>query len=167
MSRNDITIKESGGRNFVPIDRWVTASGQVALIDAGEPAKTNDDEGEAILLEDADLTLGTDKLMTGIGANDSTDTVAASGYSDQYVPLPDIKCEIKAMTSTTADLQSEIDALLGHMVVIDFTTPVFTMDAGASTSASNAFVIVGGDPNRATIHFRIRGDASLLGRGTV
>lgn len=167
MSRNDITIKESGGRSAVPIDRWVTASGQTTLIDAGEPAKTNDDEGEAILLVDADLTLGTDKLMTGIGAKDSTDTSAASGYSDQYVPLPDIKWEIKALTAATADTQAEIDALLGHMVIIDFTTPVFTMDAGATTSASNAFVIVGGDPNRSTIHFRIRVDASHLGRGTV
>lgn len=167
MSRNDITIKESGGRNSVPTDRWIVASGQTTLIDAGEPAKTNDDEGEVILLVDADLTLGTDKLMSGIGANDSTETSAASGYSNQYVPLPDIKWEIKATTAATMDTQAEIDALIGHMVIIDLTSSVFTMDVGATTSASNAFVIVGGDPNRSTCHFRIRVDASHLGRGTV
>ncbi len=167
MSRNDITPKESGGRNSIPIDRWIVASGQTDLIDAGEPAKTNDDEGEVILLVDADLTLGTDKLMTGIAANDSTETATASGYSDQYVPLPDIKWEIKAKTSTTADTQSEIDALTGHMVIIDLTSSVFTMDAGASTGSNNAFVLLGGDPTRATVHFRIRADASHLARGTV
>lgn len=168
MSRNDIVIKESGGRNSVPTDRWVVASGQTTLIDAGEPAKAlTSDEGRSQLLVDADLTLGTDTLMTGIAAADSTETASATGYSDQYVPLPDIKWEIKAKTASTADTQSEIDALIGHMVIIDLTSGVFTMDLAGATGANNAFVVVGGDPNRSTCHFRIRVDASHLGRGTI
>ena len=167
MSNADIGVKETGGRNSLPTDRWVVASGQTELIEAGEPAKVTDDEGEVILLVDADLTIGTDKTMSGIAARSSTETSSASGYSDQFLPLPDIQWEVKALTSSTADTQSEIDALIGHMVIIDLTSSVFTMDAGASTGTSNAFVIVGGDPKRATIWFRIRLDASHLGRATV
>lgn len=167
MSLADIGIKETGGRNSVPTDRWVVASGQTELIEAGEPAKVTDDESEVILLVDADLTIGTDKTMSGIAAKSSTETSSASGYSDQFLPLPDVQWEVKAETSSTVDTQSEIDALIGNMVLINLASSVFTMEADATTGANNAFVIVGGDPNRSTVWFRIRLDASHLGRGTV
>ena len=167
MSRADIGIKESGGRNSVPTDRWVVASGQTLLIKAGEPAKQNVKSDEkVILLEDADLTIATDQPMTGVAAADSTETASASGYSDQYVPLPDVKWEIKAKTAATADTQSEIDALLGELTLIDLTTLVFTIDV-TGTAATAAFLIVGGDANRSTVHFRIRPDACAFGRAAV
>src|SRR3990167_4427312 len=114
MSRADISIRETGGRNSIPTDRWVIGSGTTLAIKAGEPAKMSaaDAKYSAILLADADLTIATDQPMTGIAAHDSTETASASGYSDQYVPLPDIKWEVKAKSSTAVDTQSEIDALL-------------------------------------------------------
>jgi hypothetical protein len=167
MSKADISIKETGGRNSVPTDRWVVASGQAALIEAGEPAKlTTADYEKVILLEDADLTIGTDLPMSGIAATDSTDTASAAGYSDQYVPLADIKWEIKAKSAAAADTQSEIDALLGQLFLIDLTSSVFTIDT-TGTATTAAFLIVGGDPERSTVHFRIRPDACAYGRATV
>lgn len=167
--RNDITIKETGGRNSVPVDRWIVSAGQTTLIDAGEPAKMYGTGAEvSILLVDADLTVGTDAPMTGIAAADSTETAAAAGYSDQYVPLPDIKWEIKALVAANADTQAEIDALIGQLELMDYSgTYYYTMDTAAGSTNTNAFLIVGGDPNRSTVWFRIRPDACAYGRATV
>lgn len=168
MSRADINIKETGGRNSVPTDRWVVASGQTLLIKAGEPAKVNATADEnVILLVDADLTVATDQPMSGIAVADSTETASAAGYSDQYVPLPDVKWEIKAKSAAAADTQSEIDALIGQLELIDLTSSVFTMDTAAGSTTTNAFLIVGGDPNRSTVWFRIRPDACAYGRASV
>ena len=168
MARNDITIKETGGRNSVPTDRWVVASGQTLLIKAGEPAKQNATADEnVILLADADLTIATDQPMSGVAAADSTETAAAAGYSDQYVPLPDIKWEMKEKTASLANTQAKIDALLGSLFLIDLTSSVFTMDSASATASTAAFLIVGGDPNRSTFHFRIRPDACSYGRASV
>lgn len=167
MSRADISIKETGGRNSVPSDRWVVASGTPITIKAGEPAKQNATGDEnVILLVDADLTIATDQPMSGIAVSDSTETASAAGYSDQYVPLPDVKWEIKAKSAAAADTQSEIDALVGNLYLIDLTSSVFTIDT-AGTATTAAFLIVGGDPNRSTVHFRIRPDACSYGRATV
>ena len=167
MSRADIAIKETGGRNSVPTDRWVVASGTPPTIKAGEPTKQNSQTDEnIILLVDADLTIGTDQPMAGIAAVDSTETASASGYSDEYVPLPDIKWEIKAKSSTAVDTQSEIDALVGQLMLIDLTSSAFTIDT-TGTASTAAFLMVGGDPNRSTVHFRIRPDACAFGRASV
>lgn len=168
MSRADITIKETGGRNSVPTDRWVVASGQTLLIKAGEPAKQNavGDEN-VILLVDADLTIATDQPMSGIAVADSTETASAAGYSDQYVPLSDVKWEIKAKTASLANTVALVDALVGSLYVIDLTSSAFTMDTAAGNTSTNAFLIVGGDPNRSTVWFRIRPDACSFGRATV
>lgn len=168
MTRADISIKETGGVNSVPTDRWVVASGSTDAVKAGEPAKMSADTARysVILLADADLTIATDQPMTGIASNDSTETSSASGYSEQYVPLPNIKWEIKAKSSANADSQSEIDALLGELYLIDLTSSVFTIDT-TGTAATAAFLIVGGDPERSTVHFRIRPDACAFGRASV
>jgi hypothetical protein len=168
MSRADIAIKETGGRNAVPTDRWVVAAGGTLLVKAGEPAKLSAAlaKNQVILLEDADLTIATDQPMSGIAAEDSTETASASGYSDQYVPLPDVKWEIKAKTAASVDTQSEIDALFGYLYLIDLTSSVFTIDTAVSASTA-AFLIVGGDANRSTVHFRIRPDACAFGRAMV
>lgn len=171
MARNDITIKETGGRNSVPTDRWIVAAGTPILIKAGEPAKQktvgSNLPQQSILLEDADLTIATDTALTGIAATDSTETAAATGYSDQYVPLPDIKWEIKAKSAAAADTQAEIDLLIGKLFIIDLASAVFTMDTAGATTNTNAFLIVGGDPNRSTVWFRIRPDATSFGRASV
>lgn len=171
MSRADIWIRETGGRNSVPTDRFVVASGTPPTIKAGEPAKQKLDSSgtpeQIILLVDADLTVGTDAGMAGIAAEDSTEVSGASGYCDVYVPLPDIKWEIAVLTASTADTQSEIDGLIGSLYIIDLTSSAFKMDVAGATTSSNAFLVVGGDPDRSTVWFRIRPDACSFGRATV
>jgi hypothetical protein len=167
LARGDIEIKDRGGLNSVPTDRWVTAAGTPSLIKAGEPGKTPSLQNQSILLVDADLTIGTDKPMTGVAAKDSTEVAAATGYSVQYVPLATVKWEMKAKTSTTADTQSEIDLLIGGLQVMDLTAAVFTFDAAAATAAANAFMVAGGDPKRATIWFRIRQSAAAIDRDSL
>ncbi len=171
MSRNDIQPKETGGRNSLPHDRWGVATGTNPTIKAGEPIKQNTMSTglahQVILLVDGDLTVGTDAGFAGIASIDSTETASATGYVDAYVPLPDIKWEIKAKSSAAADTQSEIDAFLGGLYAIDLTSSVFTMDTAGGTAQANAFLIVGGDPNRSTVHFRVRPDACSFGRASV
>lgn len=167
MSRADISLIETGGRNAVPTDRFVVAAGTPPTIKAGEPTKAQSLAEQVILLVDADLTIGTDTVFTGVAAIDSNETASASGYVDNYLPLPDLKWEIKAKSSTAVDTQSEIDALMGDHYIIDLTSSVFTMDTAGGTSTANAFLIVGGNPDRSTVHFRTRLDASALGRAVV
>jgi len=168
MSRADISFRETGGRNSIPTDRWVIGSGTTLAIKAFEPAKMSAANAKysAILLEDADLTIATDQPMTGIAAHDSNETASASGYSDQYVPLPDVQWEIKAKSSAAVDTQSEIDLLRGELYLIDLTSSVFTIDTAVSAGTA-AFLMVGGDPNRSTVWFRIRPDACAFGRASV
>ncbi len=168
MARNDITIKETGGLNSVPTDRWLVAAGTPITVKAGEPTKMSATADEnVVLLADGDLTIATDQPMTGVAAVDSSETAAAAGYVDEYVPLPGVKWEIKAKSAAAADTQAEIDALIGSLMVVDLTSSTFTMDTVAGTAATAAFLIVGGDPNRSTVHFRIRPDACAFGRASV
>ncbi len=168
MARADVSIKETGGLNSVPTDRWVVATGTPITVKAGEPCKQNATADEnVILLVDADLTIATDQPMAGVAAIDSSETASAAGYVDLYVPLPNVKWEIKAKSAAAADTQSEIDAFLGSLFLIDLTSSKFTMDTAAGTASTAAFLIVGGDPNRSTVHFRIRPDACSYGRASV
>lgn len=170
MSRADINIKETGGRNSVPVDRIQTNSGALTLIKAGELAKISvaiSNANHAILCVDADFTIGTDKNLLGVAAADSTDTVAATGYVDIYFPCSDVKYEIKAKTAANADTQAEIDAFFGWAYLLDVTSSDMTLDMAGATAAANAFVVVGGDPNRSTVWFRIRPDATPYGRDAV
>ena len=168
MSRADINIRETGGLNYVPSDRWVVAAGTPITVKAGEPCKQNATADEnVILLVDADLTIATDQPMAGIAAADSSEKAAAAGYVDLYVPLPSVKWEIKEKTASLANTQAKIDAFLGSLFLIDLTSSVFTMDSASSTASTAAFLIVGGDPDRSTVWFRIRPDACSFGRASV
>lgn len=169
MSRADISIRETGGRNSVPTDRWIVAAqASTPLIKAGEPAKQNATADEnVILLEDGDLTIATDQPMAGVACVDSTETASAAGTVDTYFPAADIKWEIKAKTASLANTQALINALVGQLEVIDLTAAVFTMDTAGGNTSTNAFHICGGDPERSTVWFRIRPDACSYGRATV
>lgn len=169
MSRNDITIIDTGGHNCVPVLRWLvddrtTSSANQIL--AGEPTKQGAAASQFVIpCVDGDLTIGTDQPFTGIAAADSTETTSADGYVDLYVPLPGVVYEIKALSAAAANTQSEIDAMRGENQVLDLTSGAFTMDTAAGGSANNAFTIVGGDPLKSTVWFTVRIDATYLGDG--
>lgn len=168
MSKADISIRETGGLNYIPTDRWVVATGTTGTIEAGEPCKQNASADEnVVVLADEDLTIATDQPMAGMSATDSTETTSAAGYVNLYVPLPSIKWEIKADVAASADTQAEIDAFIGNLLLIDVTTSKFTMSLTDGNSQTAAFSITGGNPSRSTVFFRIRPDACSFGRATV
>lgn len=157
----DITIARTAGGN-VPTYRWQTEAAATDIT-AGQPVKLKAAGSPYVIpLADADLTIGTDTAMVGIAAGDSTHTATADGYIDVYVPLPGVVYEVKAKTATSVDTQAEIDALVGDRKVIDLTSGTYTMDEAAADGANNAFYIVGGDPDRQTLEFIIRADATVL-----
>lgn len=168
MSLADIGLKETGGLNAPPTDRWEVAAGTPPTIEPGEPCKQGATGDEAIiLLVDADLTIGTDQPFVGIAVTTSSEVAATAGFVDVYTPLMNLLYEIRELTSTLADTQTEIDDLRGGAYVMDLTSNAFTMDSAAGAGANNAFIITGGDPDRSTYHFRVRTDATVFGRAQV
>lgn len=152
--------------NVWQVDDRDTSS--ATTIAAGEFTKTNATAAPyAVPLVDADLTIGTDQTLVGLAAKASTETASANGTVEVIVPLPDLVYEGRVLTTTLADTQSEVDALVGDYLVLDLTSSTWTIDTAAGTGANNAFLIIGGDPLRSTLKFRIRSDATNWGRAQV
>lgn len=155
MARGDIKIVRGRG----PAVEWQTEANSTAIY-AGEPVKLKAAGSPyAIACVDADLTIGTDPVFLGIAVSDSTHTASADGVVRVAMIRAETVLEAKAKTSSTADTQSEINALCGDRVVIDLTSSTYTLDAAAGDGANNAFYIIGGDPTRATLQFTCRLDA--------
>lgn len=152
MAKFDVKIVGPGA-DSVPTWRWQTEANATAIY-AGEPVKLKAAGSPYVIpAADADFTLGTDTPFMGIAASDGTHTASADGYVDVYMPLPGLIYEAKAKTSTTADTLSEINALCGDRVVFDLTSSTYTVDAAAGDGATNALMIVGGNPDNTTIKF--------------
>lgn len=156
MAKNDIRIRNTGGLADVPTETWQTEANATAIL-AGEPVKLKAAGSPYVIpLADADMTAGTDTLFIGIAASDSTQTASADGKVQVYVYSPTVTYEIKAKSAAAADTQSEIDALCGDRKNIDLTSSSYTIDTTDADSANNCMVIVGGDPSRSVLYFRIR-----------
>lgn len=161
MATNDIRIREVAGGSQVPTMVWQTEANTTAIA-AGEPVKLKvAGSPYAIPLADGDL-VNTSTAFLGIAAKASTHTASADGTVEVYLPLPGVVYEAKAKTSTTADTQSEINALCGDRVVFDLTSSTYTVDAAAGDNANNGLYIVGGDPDRAVIYFTVLSSRSFL-----
>lgn len=157
MSRNDIRIKDPAGNNVLPTRTYQVASGALTSIKAGEPVvmTTIGSSQYAALAADADPTIGTDYLL-GIAAGDSTDTVAAAGTVEVYLPLPGVVYRGKAKSSTAADTDSEIAALANKRGIFDLTASVWTLDTAAADGATNGLIYTGtGDASRSEVDFMI------------
>lgn len=154
MAKGNIWIYSSPVGN-PPVWQWQTEAAATAIY-AGEPVKLKAAGSPYVIpLADADLTLGTDVQFIGIAASDSTQTASADGTINVYMPLPGTIYEAKVKTSSTADTQSEINALCGDRVVFDLTSTTYSVDAAAGDNAANALLIVGGDPLKTTLRFTI------------
>ena len=164
MSVNDIWISARGGRLTLPTYRWQIAAGTPVLVRGGEPVKQSaSGSNTVILLVDADMSLsGAFVPMVGIAATPSSETASTAGYLDVYIPANDIIWETVAKTLTLIDTQAEIDPLVGERKVIDLSSSRFTMDTAAADSASNVFLIVGGDPAKSTAWFMILSIGTVL-----
>jgi len=150
----------------IPTVQWqvddLTTSG-VLPISAGDPVKLATAGSPYVIpLVDADLTIGTDTVLVGIAASDSTATMTTNGVVDVYLPLPGVIWKMPVTTSTNFDTAAEIASLQGDRVTIDAIGIVYTLDENDGDGVNSAFYIVGGDPETATAYFMIREGGTIL-----
>ena len=165
MSRGDIKIVDSGGKNVVPVRRFITKSGQGAIL-AGEPVRTSRADPApaagkgfyAVALYDNE-PVADQHYFLGIAAADSTETSSADGVVEVYLDLPGTLYAIKPTTAGNANTQAELDSVLFYRAVFDVTSSKFTITLEAD-SAKNALILLGGDPLNDEIHFAVSDDAS-------
>lgn len=160
MSKNDIKVKDIAGYNVLPTRTYQVASGALTSIKAGEPVRmtTIGTSVYAELAADGDPTIGTDVIL-GIAAGDSTDTVAAAGTVEVFLPLPGVVYRAKAKSSTAADTDAEILALANKRVVLDVTSSAWTVDTAAADGATNGVILTGtgnASKNEVDFQFSIR-----------
>jgi len=148
MSRNDIKLHSPIEDQFSV--NCIVASGAATSIESGEPTKTASSGYVAIMI-DTDGTTG--QRFAGIAKSDSSDTAAADGTVDLWLPLPGLIYSALAKTAANADTQAEVDGLFAKRVYFDLTSSAWTIDTGATDSATNCVVIIGGDYHTSTIYF--------------
>lgn len=164
-----ISIVDQGGHNVVPTVRFqVEANVALGAIQKGMLLKWKANGSPYVIpLVTGDHTIGTDTAIVGLAASDGTQTVAADGYIDVYMPLSGIVYEAYATTAANVNTQAEIDALVGDRVGIDVSATTeagdWTLDEDEGETQALAFVILGGDPNKQTLKFAIRHGATFLG----
>lgn len=143
----------------------LVAAGAVGTIAAGTPAECTDAAaaswtGAVNIMADGEGN--TSQRFAGIAKSTSTDTVAAAGSVDLWMPLPGIIYSGFAKTSSTADTAAEITALFSKRVVFDLTSSNWTVDAAATDAVANCVVITGGNPATATLNFAYRSCGTYL-----
>jgi uncharacterized protein (DUF2252 family) len=154
--------------------KYLVAAGAVSSIDAGTPAvsvlASGTASGVVAAAQDGagviSATAANDSRFAGIAKSDSTDVVATAGEVYCWMPLPGVVYSAKVKTSSTADTQAEVDALVSKQVVFDLTSDVWTVDAGATDAAANALVIVGGDYQTASVNFIVKNNWTVYGSVT-
>jgi len=145
----------------------IVAAGGVSTIEAGTPTKATDAvnsspwTGAVVPMVDGDGT--TAQRFTGIAKSTSTDTAAAAGTVDLYLPYPGILYAGKAKTASTFDTQAEVDANFGKGVFFDLTSTVWTVDVAATAAQVNCLIIVGGDYRTQTVYFNYKNSGTFLG----
>ncbi len=140
------------------IERLV-GSGGAATIDRGTPTKEGSSGAVAIM---ADGNGTTSERFSGVAKSVSTDTAAADGRVEVYLPVPGLVYKGSPKVAGAADTQAEIDALGGKRVVFDLTSSDWTVDSGASDGATNGLVIIGGDANDDVLYFVISPTCTLF-----
>ena len=156
MALGDIKIHDMGGLNSLP-SRTYQVAASATLIYPGEPVRVETAAGTATVVKLADGEPTTSTLqVVGIASSTSTNTAAAAGTVEVYMPVEQVTWKCKAKTSTTADTQSEIDAKANDCIVLDLTSTTFTVDFAAVHANTNGIQVVGGDPLTQEIYFKFR-----------
>lgn len=127
------------------------ASGAAATIDRGAPSK----ESSTYVAIMADGEGTTSEQFAGLGKSVSTDTTAADGTVELFLPLPGLIYVGSPKVAGAADTEAEILALCGKRIVLDLTSTDWTVDSAAADGIGNAVVIVGGNPNEDKVYFSI------------
>lgn len=168
MAGKRIWIAEEGPYSALPTIKWTTAA--ASTIEAGMLLKQTTAGDEPVTpLVTGDVTIETDTSIVGLAAKESTDTATAAGYVEVYMPLPGVIYEGYATTAAGVDTQAKIDALVGDRVTltISATTTAGDWTVDVTDSTANAFFIVGGDPDKKTLKFILRGDADFMNNSII
>jgi hypothetical protein len=91
--------------------------------------------------------------FTGLAKDTSTETTAAAGTVNTWAPVPGMVYLGKAKSSTAANTQAKIDALMGKKVIFNLTSNVWTVDTAATDALVNCLVICGGNPATNEVEF--------------
>ncbi len=168
MSTGDIYVKDPGGLNSIPVQRWqvrgTTAGGTAGYaINPGEPVKVAAAGSiYALAITDGEGVIGTSVSEIGL-ATKAFAIAAADGFVDVQLFMPNVVYAGHAKSSTAANTTAKILALQGKRVIWDLTSGVYTVDTAAADNANNALLIVGGDPTSNTVYFLIRSNITLVG----
>ena len=125
-------------------------SGSAASIDRGTPT-IEGSNGAVAIGDDGDGT--TSERFSGLAKSVSTDTAAASGVVDVYLPLPGLVYRGSPKTAGAANTVAKIQAISGKRIVFDLTSSDWTIDTAASDGIGNAVVIVGGNASDDVVFF--------------
>lgn len=137
----------------------LVAAGAAGSIDRGAPAKEGS-SGAVAVMADGEGT--TSERFAGIAKSLSTDTVAAAGEVEVYLPVPGLVYVGSPTVAGAADTQAKIDALGGKRVVFDLTTGTWTIDSAAADAATNGVVIVGGSVEDDLLYFVVSPTITLF-----
>lgn len=165
VQNNIVILNETDPRFSVPA---LVAAGAVGTIAAGTPTKGADAAaaspwtGAVVPMVDGDGAIG--QRFTGLAKSTSTDTVAAAGSVNLWLPLPGYVYACKAKTSSTADTAAEVTALFGKRVVFDLTSSLWSVDAAAADALINCVTIIGGDYKTTTLYFTYKNNGTMLGQ---
>ena len=145
MSRGDFRLAR-GSSEHATIVRFQTKAGNTA-IKAGEPViQGTSGDVEYVLLPSADIT--TSDTFVGFATSNDTVTASADGYVD--VVIPSASTLFRGKAKTPASLAT---TQILTKVVIDFTTPNFTVDE--STTTNGFCLITGYDAQAGLVDFLI------------
>lgn len=139
---------------------YTVASGTTASIKTGEWVKCT---GAGAFAAIATGNGTTSERLVGIAAAPSTETTTTAGVVQTMDLTHDIVFATKAKVTANANTQALIDALVGKRVKFDVTAGVQSIDTAAVDAATNAILIVGGDPATATIYYRVLSGGSFFG----
>lgn len=171
MNTADVRIQDSP-YHVVPTVRWNTKAAGTAL-NPGEVVKL-DIGGNgiqyAIKIVDGDGTtsqniLGLVKGGPSASGGDSV-TASADGQVDVYIPLPGVIYSAKAKTSTLANTDALILALIGKRVKFGVVAGKIVIDTAQADATTNGVRIVGGNSMTSEIYFVLGETVTTLGQST-
>ncbi len=173
MAQGDYRIQDTGGSNVTPSRKYLSqkrtgGSSLTRQTLPGEPVKASASGSQYLIpLLTGDPELGTD-FFVGVCQTTSTEEATTHGEIEVYVAIPMLTVmAAKATTSSTADTQAEIDALLNDKVAGDVSSLVYTIDAAEGHDDNiHGFCLVGGNPATAEMYFIIVPRVSVFGSVT-
>jgi len=165
MSRGDIKLHSASEDQFSV--KALVAAGTAQSINAGEPTllspSTGTTNGLVKIAADGDPTGADGHKFAGLAKSDSSDTVAAAGTVDIWLPMPGTVYKGKALVATAATSMAKIDALKFARVIFDLTATAWTVDTAATDAVTNGLVIIGGDYRKNEVHFLIIPTVTIFG----